>query len=44
MEWLGKYDGINGIPALELFGWIPDISRSIDYLIWMVVLATVVSV
>jgi branched-chain amino acid transport system permease protein len=44
MEWLSKYDGINGISALELFGWILDSSRSIDYLISMVVLATVVSV
>ncbi|PPB82944.1 branched-subunit amino acid transport system permease [Mycetohabitans endofungorum] len=44
MELLVKYDGINGIPALELFGWILDSDRSIYYLIWMVVLATVVSV
>ncbi len=37
MELLVKYDGINGIPALELFGWILDSGRSIYYLIWMVV-------
>ncbi|MCG1017322.1 hypothetical protein KM188_00625 [Mycetohabitans sp. B4] len=34
MELLVKYDGINGIPALELFGWILDSGRSIYYLIW----------
>nr|WP_200822909.1 branched-chain amino acid ABC transporter ATP-binding protein/permease [Caballeronia catudaia] len=44
MELLGKYDGINGIPVLNLFGWELESGRSIYYLIWVVVLLAVVSV
>jgi branched-chain amino acid transport system permease protein len=44
MELLGKYDGINGIPALNLFGWQLESGRHIYYLIWVVVLLSVVSV
>ena len=44
LEWLGKYDGINGIPALRLFGVALASGRSIYYLIWAVALAAVVSV
>ncbi|WP_175938679.1 branched-chain amino acid ABC transporter ATP-binding protein/permease [Caballeronia sp. BCC1704] len=44
MELLGKYDGINGIPVLNLFGWQLESGRSIYYLIWVVVLLAVVSV
>ncbi|MDR5772952.1 MULTISPECIES: branched-chain amino acid ABC transporter ATP-binding protein/permease [unclassified Caballeronia] len=44
MELLGKYDGINGIPVLNLFGWHLESGRSIYYLIWVVVLLAVVSV
>ncbi|GAB5098648.1 branched-chain amino acid ABC transporter ATP-binding protein/permease [Caballeronia sp. HLA56] len=44
MELLGKYDGINGIPMLNLFGWHLESGRSIYYLIWVVVLLAVVSV
>lgn len=44
LESLGKYDGINGIPVLNLFGWHLESGRSIYYLIWVVVLLSVVSV
>ena len=44
MELLGKYDGINGIPVLNLFGWQLESGRSIYYLIWVVVLLAVISV
>lgn len=44
LEWLGKYDGINGIPALNLFGVVLDSGRSLYFLIWVVVFGAVVSV
>jgi ABC-type branched-subunit amino acid transport system ATPase component/ABC-type branched-subunit amino acid transport system permease subunit len=44
LDVLGKYDGINGIPALDLFGWELDTGRSIYYLIWVVVIGAVISV
>ncbi|OTP79135.1 branched-chain amino acid ABC transporter ATP-binding protein/permease [Caballeronia sordidicola] len=44
LEFLGKYDGINGIPILNLFGWHLESGRSIYYLIWVVVLLAVISV
>jgi branched-chain amino acid transport system permease protein len=44
LEFLGKYDGINGIPVLNLFGWHLESGRSIYYLIWAVVVLSVVSV
>ena len=44
LELLGKYDGINGIPALNLFGITLDSGRSLYFLIWAVVLAAIVSV
>jgi len=34
MEFLGKYDGIQGIPPLEVFGISLNAGRSIYYLIW----------
>jgi len=37
LEFLGKYDGINGIPVLNLLGWHLESGRSIYYLIWAVV-------
>jgi ABC-type branched-subunit amino acid transport system ATPase component/ABC-type branched-subunit amino acid transport system permease subunit len=43
-EFLGKYDGINGIPVLNLFGWHLESGRSIYFLIWVVVLLSVISV
>ncbi|MBJ9595329.1 branched-chain amino acid ABC transporter ATP-binding protein/permease [Burkholderia seminalis] len=44
LELLGKYDGINGIPALKLFGLALESGRSLYFLIWAVVLAAIVSV
>ncbi|MDN7673981.1 branched-chain amino acid ABC transporter ATP-binding protein/permease [Burkholderia oklahomensis] len=44
LDWLGKYDGINGIPALTVLGQTLDTGRSLYYAIWVVVLAAIVSV
>ena len=44
LDWLGKYDGINGIPALTLAGWTLDTGRRIYVLIWLVVVIALVSV
>jgi len=44
LELLGKYDGINGIPVLNVLGIELESGRHIYYLIWIVVLASVVSV
>jgi branched-chain amino acid transport system permease protein len=41
---LGKYDGINGIPVLNIFGINLESGRHIYYLIWLVVLGAVISV
>ncbi|MGF6872471.1 ATP-binding cassette domain-containing protein [Paraburkholderia sp. MM5477-R1] len=44
LDVLGKYDGINGIPVLNVFGINLESGRHIYYLIWVVVLGAVVSV
>jgi len=44
LDALGKYDGINGIPALSVFGVSLQSGRGIYYLIWFVVLLAVVSI
>ncbi|MGG1945436.1 branched-chain amino acid ABC transporter ATP-binding protein/permease [Trinickia sp. NRRL B-1857] len=44
LEALGKYDGINGIPALSVLGVSLQSGRGIYYLIWLVVLLAVVSI
>ncbi|MGN4063357.1 ABC transporter permease subunit [Burkholderia gladioli] len=44
LDLLGKYDGINGIPALRVFGITLNTGRSLYYLIWLVVIAAIVSV
>lgn len=44
LDALGKYDGINGIPALNVFGVSLESGRSIYYLIWVVVLIAVISI
>ncbi|MFM0734901.1 branched-chain amino acid ABC transporter ATP-binding protein/permease [Paraburkholderia sediminicola] len=44
LEMLGKYDGINGIPVLNVFGINLESGRHIYYLIWVVVLGAVISV
>ncbi|RQH06105.1 ABC transporter permease subunit [Paraburkholderia dinghuensis] len=44
LDALGKYDGINGIPVLNVLGINLESGRHIYYLIWVVVLLAVVSV
>ncbi|CAB3780777.1 Vitamin B12 import ATP-binding protein BtuD [Paraburkholderia caffeinitolerans] len=44
LDMLGKYDGINGIPVLNVLGINLESGRHIYYLIWVVVLASVISV
>jgi branched-chain amino acid transport system permease protein len=39
MEWLGKYDGIIGIPSLSLFGWDLGTGRGLHPLVWALALA-----
>ena len=38
MEWLGKYDGILGIPTLELFGLDLGTGRALHPLVWTLAL------
>jgi branched-chain amino acid transport system permease protein len=38
MEWLGKYDGILGIPPLSLFGWNLGTGRGLHPLVWAIAL------
>lgn len=44
LDFLGKYDGINGIPGLQVLNWQLDTGRSMFYLIWLVVIGAVISV
>lgn len=44
MEFLGKYDGINGIPSLNLFGIDLGSGRGLHGLIWAVALVCAVAV
>ncbi|GAB2869449.1 branched-chain amino acid ABC transporter ATP-binding protein/permease [Paraburkholderia jirisanensis] len=44
LDILGKYDGINGIPVLDVLGIELESGRHIYFLIWVVVLLAVVSV
>jgi branched-chain amino acid transport system permease protein len=34
MDWLGKYDGILGVPTLKLFAWDLGTGRGLHVLIW----------
>ncbi|MEO6921672.1 MAG: branched-chain amino acid ABC transporter ATP-binding protein/permease [Collimonas sp.] len=38
LEFLGKYDGLNGIPAINLLGIELDSGRKMFYLIWVILL------
>ena len=38
VSWLGRYDGISGIPTLQLFGVDLGLERHMFYLIWAVLL------
>ncbi|MFM2121245.1 MAG: hypothetical protein RL722_2713 [Pseudomonadota bacterium] len=44
MEFLGKYDGILGVPVIEFFGLPLQSGRSYYYLIWIVALVAAVAV
>jgi branched-chain amino acid transport system permease protein len=44
MEWLGKYDGILGVPPLSLFGYSLGSGRGIYALIWAVALLSAIAV
>jgi branched-chain amino acid transport system permease protein len=44
MDFLGKYDGLNGIPTIKLFGIDLADTRAMYYLIWGIVLLAVVAV
>ncbi len=44
MEFLGKYDGILGVPVIEFFGIPLQSGRSYFYLIWIVALLAAVAV
>ena len=44
IEGLGKYDGLLGIPALELFGLTLNTGRSFYYLLWTLVLLAALAV
>jgi branched-chain amino acid transport system permease protein len=43
LDFLGKYDGISGIPSIELFGLTLGSGRSMYFLIWVVVIVAVVA-
>ncbi len=43
MSWLGKYDGLNGLPPITLFGWSLEHGRDIYFLIWLFVVASVLA-
>ena len=44
MEFLGKYDGLNGIPSISLFGFVFDSGRKMYFLIWLALLAALLAV
>ncbi|MEY4750034.1 MAG: hypothetical protein RIQ60_2248 [Pseudomonadota bacterium] len=44
MEFLGKYDGILGVPVIEFFGLPLQSGRSYFYLIWIVALLAAIAV
>ncbi|MEO8935213.1 MAG: branched-chain amino acid ABC transporter ATP-binding protein/permease [Burkholderiaceae bacterium] len=44
MAFLGKYDGLNGLPWITVFGWSLEKGRDIYYLIWAFVIASVLAV
>ncbi|MBP0620816.1 branched-chain amino acid ABC transporter ATP-binding protein/permease [Cupriavidus consociatus] len=44
LEFLGKYDGLNGVPVLQLAGVDLQSGRAMFYLIWAVVLLSILAV
>lgn len=43
LEFLGKYDGLNGIPSINLFGLSLNSGHEIYYLIWLAVILAVIA-
>ncbi len=43
MDWLGKYDGLNGLPPIHLFGVALEHGRQIFYLIWFLVICALIA-
>jgi branched-chain amino acid transport system permease protein len=44
LEFLGKYDGLNGIPSINLFGLVLNTGREMYFLIWFVVVFAVLAI
>ncbi len=44
MEWLGKYDGILGIPAMSIFGVSLGTGRGLHPLVWVIALLAALAV
>lgn len=44
LDFLGKYDGLNGIPSIDLLGITLDNGRKMYYLIWAVLLVALLGV
>ena len=44
LDFLGKYDGLLGIPALNFFGTVLNTGRSFFYLLWIIVVLAAIAV
>lgn len=44
LDWLGKYDGLLGIPTIKLFGWDLGTGRGLHGLIWVIALLAALAV
>ncbi|MFZ3000088.1 MAG: branched-chain amino acid ABC transporter ATP-binding protein/permease [Undibacterium umbellatum] len=44
LEFLGKYDGLNGIPPIDIAGFKLDTGRSMFGLIWVILLVSIVAI
>jgi branched-chain amino acid transport system permease protein len=44
MDFLGRYDGLTGIPSINLFGYTLNTGREMYFLIWLVVLLAVIAI
>ncbi|MFZ6864297.1 ABC transporter permease subunit [Undibacterium sp. Ji67W] len=43
-EFLGKYDGLNGIPAIHLFSFVLNSGRSMFVLIWLILILCMIAI
>jgi branched-chain amino acid transport system permease protein len=44
LDFLGKYDGLNGIPSIDLFGLVLNTGREMYFLIWFIVVVSVIAI